>query len=232
MVCTNKSILNYILYLCSVFDTVSMAKPNSQTLRQYIEENIIPRYDGFDKAHQRDHVQMVIRQSMELAEKLEVNADMAYAVAAYHDTGLCEGREHHHEVSARIIRADHTLRQWFTEEQIDIMADAAEDHRASSDHEPRTIYGRIVAEADRFIDADTIIRRTIQFGIDHYPMLCREEHYRRMVSHLREKYGRGGYLHLWFDDSPNAQRLKQLQDIIDDEVALQQLFNQYFPEQA
>ena len=197
-------------------------------LREYVEQNIIPRYDSFDKAHQRDHVIIVIRQSMELAEKLNVDADMAYVVAAYHDTGLCEGREHHHEVSARIIHDDKNLRRWFTEEQIDIMADAAEDHRASSDHEPRTVYGRIVAEADRFIDADTIIRRTIQYGIDHYPDLGREEHYRRMKLHLHEKYGRNGYLHLWFDDSPNARRLRQLQDIIDDEAELRQLFNQYY----
>ena len=203
----------------------------NKELQEYVEQYIIPRYDWFDKAHQRDHVQMVIHQSLELAEKLGPDADMAYAIAAYHDTGLCEGREHHHEVSARIIRADQALRQWFTEEQINIMADAAEDHRASSSHEPRTIYGRIVAEADRFIEADTIIRRTIQYGIDHYPELDREGHYRRMLSHLREKYGRNGYLHLWFEDSPNAQRLRQLQDIIDDEATLCQLFNQYFPKQ-
>ena len=196
-------------------------------LREYVESHIIPRYDGFDKAHQRDHVQMVIRQSMELAEQLQVDVNMAYAIAAYHDTGLCEGRELHHEVSARIIRADHELRRWFTEEQIEIMADAAEDHRASSDHEPRTIYGRIVAEADRFIDPETIVRRTIQYGLDHYPTLSREEHFQRMVSHLREKYGRGGYLHLWFNDSPNARRLHQLQDLIDDEAALRKLFFSY-----
>ena len=196
-------------------------------LREYVESHIIPRYDGFDKAHQRDHVQMVIRQSMELAEQLQVDANMAYAIAAYHDTGLCEGRELHHEVSARIIREDHELRRWFTEEQIEIMADAAEDHRASSNHEPRTIYGRIVAEADRFIDPETIVRRTIQYGLDHYPTLSREEHFQRMISHLREKYGRGGYLHLWFDDSPNARRLHQLQDMIDDEAALRKLFFSY-----
>ena len=201
-------------------------------LREYIELHIIPRYDGFDKAHQRDHVLMVIQQSLELAEKLGVDADMVYTIAAYHDTGLCEGREHHHEVSARIIRADQTLRQWFTAEQISIMADAAEDHRASSGHEPRTVYGRIVAEADRFIDADTIILRTIQYGIDHYPELDREGHYQRMLSHLHEKYGRNGYLHLWFDDSPNAQRLRQLQDIIDDEAMLHQLFDRFLPRKA
>lgn len=201
-------------------------------LKKYVEQNIIPQYDSFDKAHQRDHVLMVIRQSLELAEKLGADADMAYAIAAYHDTGLCEGREHHHEVSARIIRSDQTLRKWFTVEQINIMADAAEDHRASSGHEPRTIYGRIVAEADRFIDADTIIRRTIQYGIDHYPELDREGHYQRMLSHLHEKYGRKGYLHLWFEDSPNAERLRQLQDIIDDEAVLRQLFNQLFSMKA
>lgn len=201
-------------------------------LQEYIEQYIIPRYDGFDKAHQRDHVLMVIQQSLELAEKLGVDADMVYTIAAYHDTGLCEGREHHHEVSARIIRADQTLRQWFTAEQISIMADAAEDHRASSGHEPRTVYGRIVAEADRFIDADTIILRTIQYGIDHYPELDREGHYQRMLSHLHEKYGRNGYLHLWFDDSPNAQRLRQLQDIIDDEAMLHQLFDRFLPRKA
>ena len=204
---------------------------NYPELQEYVEQNIIPQYDNFDKAHQRDHVLMVIQQSLELAEKLGVDADMAYTIAAYHDTGLCEGREHHHEVSARIIRADQTLRKWFTEEQINIMADAAEDHRASSGHEPRTIYGRIVAEADRFIDADTIIRRTIQYGMDHYPELDKEGHYQRMLSHLHEKYGRNGYLHLWFNDSPNAQRLRQLQDIIDNEVELSRLFNLYFPKQ-
>lgn len=210
--------------IISTFDGVV-----STELRQYVEQHIIPRYDGFDKAHQRDHVMTVIRQSMELACKLGADTDMAYTIAAYHDTGLCEGREHHHEVSARIIRADQTLRKWFTEEQINIMADAAEDHRASSGHEPRTVYGRIVAEADRFIDAETVICRTIQFGMDHYPELSREEHYQRMLSHLHEKYGRNGYLHLWFEDSPNAQRLRKLQNIIDDEVTLRQFFNRIFP---
>lgn len=206
-------------------------KPIPPALSQYIEEQIIPRYDDFDLAHRRDHVLMVIRQSLELAEQLiaqssPVNIDMVYAIAAYHDTGLCEGREHHHEVSARIIREDQRLREWFTETDIEVMAEAAEDHRASSNHPPRSIYGRIVAEADRFIDPDTIIRRTIQYGLDHYPEMNSEEHYRRMVSHLREKYGRGGYLHLWFEDSPNAARLEQLRQIIEDENQLRQLFNQ------
>lgn len=195
-------------------------------LKHYIEQEIIPRYDAFDKAHQRDHVQIVIQQSMDIASRLDVDEDMVYAIAAYHDTGLCEGREHHHEVSARIIKADRQLRQWFTEEQIQIMADAAEDHRASAKQAPRTVYGRIVAEADRFIDPMTIIQRTVQYGMDHYPELDREGQYERMMAHLKEKYGRNGYLKLWFPDSPNAARLEQLRLVIDDENKLRQIFNQ------
>lgn len=195
-------------------------------LQQYIEREIIPRYDHFDQAHRRDHVLMVIQQSLDIASKLDVDRDMVYTIAAYHDTGLCEGREHHHEVSAQIIKADQQLRRWFTEEQINIMADAAEDHRASAKQAPRTIYGRIVAEADRFIDPVTIVRRTIQYGLDHYPELSREEQYQRMVTHLKEKYGRNGYLKLWFPDSPNAERLKRLHDLIDDETLLRKLFEE------
>ncbi len=197
-------------------------------LTAYVEREIIPRYDHFDQAHRRDHVLMVIQQSMDIASNLDVNMDMVYAIAAYHDTGLCEGRELHHVVSARIIKEDEKLREWFTEDQIQTMADAAEDHRASAKQAPRTIYGRIVAEADRFIDPMTIAQRTIQYGLDHYPELSREEQYQRMVTHLKEKYGRNGYLKLWFPDSPNAQRLEQLRTMIDDEQVLKQLFQDYF----
>ncbi|MBR3711283.1 MAG: HD domain-containing protein [Bacteroidales bacterium] len=197
-------------------------------LTAYIEQEIIPRYDHFDQAHRRDHVLMVIQQSLDIASNLDVNMDMVYAIAAYHDTGLCEGRELHHVVSARIIKEDEKLREWFTEEQIQTMADAAEDHRASAKQAPRTIYGRIVAEADRFIDPVTITQRTIQYGLDHYPELSREEQYQRMVTHLKEKYGRNGYLKLWFPDSPNAQRLEQLRKMIDDDHCLAQLFEDYF----
>lgn len=116
--------------------------------------------------------------------------------------------------SGRIIREDERLREWFGPEQIETMAQAAEDHRASSDHEPRSIYGKIVAEADRLIDADTILRRTIQYGFAHYPEMSREEHIARAIAHLHEKYAEGGYLKLWIPESPNAARLRELWALI------------------
>ena len=186
----------------------------NRDLKSYIEEKIIPQYAIFDEAHRIDHARTVIEQSLKLADYYDVNRDMVYTAAAYHDTGLCEGRERHHLMSGRIIREDPNLSRWFSEEQIETMAQAAEDHRASSDHEPRSIYGRIVAEADRIIDGETIVRRTIQYGLSHYPELDREGHWERMCAHLKEKYDYGGYLKLWIPESPNAARLEEFRQNI------------------
>ena len=93
-----------------------------EDLQAYIEEEIIPRYAAFDEAHRVDHARTVIEQSLALAEHYEVDRNMVYAIAAYHDTGLCEGRERHHLVSGRIIREDKKLLEWFDEDQIEMMA--------------------------------------------------------------------------------------------------------------
>ena len=201
-----------------------MTQQFNESLIAYIGHDILPCYEGFDTAHQRNHAEEVIERSLALAEHYEVNKDMVYTIAAYHDTGLCEGRETHHLVSGRIIREDKQLREWFNEEQIEIMAQAAEDHRASSGHEPRSIYGKIVAEADRLISPEKVIRRTIQFGLDHYPELDKEGQYQRFRQHLLEKYSDTGYLRLWIPESDNAARLEELRGIIRDKNALRKTF--------
>lgn len=199
-----------------------------ESLKTYIETNILPLYDGFDAAHRRNHADMVIEQSTRIASDLDVDMNMVYAIAAYHDAGLSHGRETHHLASGQIVRDDALLRKWFDKTQIETMAQACEDHRASSGHEPRSIYGKIVAEADRFIDADTIIMRTVQYGLAHYPDLDKEGHWRRTLDHLHEKYAEGGYLKLWFENSPNAARLKALREIIKNEPLLRRKFDNLF----
>ena len=198
----------------------------NSSLKQYIEEQILPRYDSFDAAHQRDHVLKVIAQSAELAKHYNVDADMVYVIAAYHDLGLDVDRETHHIESARIIREDKALQKWFSPKQIEIMAEAAEDHRASNEHEPRSVYGKIIAEADRDIDGPTIIRRTIQYGLKHYPTLDKEGHFERFLDHMANKYAEGGYLKLWIPESPNATKLKEFQTLLKNPETIQQLFNQ------
>ncbi|MBQ0069114.1 MAG: HD domain-containing protein [Bacteroidales bacterium] len=201
----------------------------NEEIRQFLEQEIIPLYDHHDAGHQRDHAHYVMETSLQLAEHYpQVDCNMLLVAAAYHDVGLCEGRKLHHVVSARMMREDKRLLQWFTPEQIDIMADAAEDHRASSDHEPRTIYGRIIAESDRQIDGDTIIRRTIQYTQAHYPTMNEQEQYQRFIEHMAEKYAEGGYLKLWIPESANATRLAEYRELLKQPEALKVKYQQIY----
>lgn len=196
----------------------------NESLQQYIENEILPRYDHFDAAHRRNHADDVIRRSLNLAAHYDVNIDMVYAIAAFHDTGLCEDRDTHHLVSGRIIREDTFLKKHFSADEIETMAQAAEDHRASKGSEPRSIYGKIVAEADRLIIPETVIQRTIQYGLDHYPEFTKEGQYQRFHQHIMEKYADGGYLKLWLPESENAAKLEELRSIIRDEEKLKACF--------
>ena len=196
----------------------------NKSLVDYIEGAVIPMYDGFDAGHGRDHVRAVIEEAVRLAGFYPVDLDMVYAAAAYHDTGLSVDRKTHHLESGRIIRSDKRLGEWFDPDQIEIIAQAAEDHRASSDHEPRTIYGKIIAEADRQIIPESIILRTVQYGFKHYPELDKEDHWARTCEHMAEKYDVGGYLKLWIPESRNADGLARLRDIIHDKSRLRAMF--------
>ena len=207
----------------------------SRSLQQYVAENILPRYDGYDKAHSRRHIQSVIEQSMEIFRKLsagqidggrryELNPDMVYAIAAYHDIGICEGRESHHLVSGRMLEADTALCRWFSPEQIHVMREAVEDHRSSNKSWPRSIYGRIVSEADKVIDFDTVFSRAILYARASCPEMTDEEIFHKSYGHLLDKYGDGGYMRLQFPDSPNAVRLADLREKLRDEELMRREF--------
>ena len=192
-------------------------------LKQYVEREILPRHEKYDAAHRPDHIRRVIARSMFLLP----NA-LTYAAAAMHDIGICCGREEHHLHSGRIIREDRELRRWFSAEEVELIAQAAEDHRASATRAPRSLLGCIVAEADRDIEPETIVRRTVEYGISHYPTLDREGHWQRTLEHLHEKYAEGGYIKLWLEESPNAAPLAELRALIADEGRLRAVFDGLF----
>lgn len=197
----------------------------SLDLMEFVEQNILPKYAGFDQAHRLSHVTRVIKASLDIAKRLGADANMAYAIAAYHDLGLEGPRAIHHLTSGKIVLADRRLRKWFTEEQIKIMKEAVEDHRASASHSPRSIYGKIVAEADRELDPEIVFTRIVEYGIDHYPEMTREEQWQRFVDHCENKYSSHGYIKLWIPNSPNEQKIKIIRAIIADKVQLRQAFD-------
>ena len=199
-----------------------------KSLHDFIESEVIPRYAAFDKAHREDHARMVIDRALAMGKAYDIDEEMLYAAAACHDLGLSVDRKTHHLESGKIIRADDRLLEWFSPDQIETIAEAAEDHRASATEPPRSIYGCLVAEADRMIEPVTIIRRTVQFGFAHYPLLDKEAHWQRTLEHLHEKYAEGGYLHLLIPGSPNEAPLAELRSIIHDTPRLRAIFEEIY----
>ena len=200
-------------------------------LMEFIEKNILPRYNHFDKAHNLTHAIRVIKRSLQLAAKIVANIDMAYVIAAYHDLGLEGPRAIHHMTSGKILTADARLKKWFSTEQIKIMKEAVEDHRASNSHAPRSIYGKIVAEADRDLEPQIVFRRTVEYGLDHYPQKSKEEHWQRFVEHMTNKYSNSGYIKLWIAGSSNEKSLKEIRNIIVDKVQLRKQFDIIYQEE-
>lgn len=198
------------------------------TLMEFVEKQILPRYTAFGESHGLYHVTRVIKNSLELARMLGADINMAYAIAAYHDLGMEGPRAIHHITSGKILIADARLKKWFSPEKIKIMREAVEDHRASASHAPRSIYGKIVAEADRDIDIDTVFTRAIQYGIEHDPDKDKEWQFKRFDSHMEEKYSNNGYIKLWIPHSPNEKKLKELRDIIVNKELLRQYFDKIY----
>ena len=204
----------------------------SLDLVDFIERQILPQYASFDKAHSMEHVTRVVRRSIELSRRTGADIDMAYTIAAYHDLGLSGPRAIHHITGGKILSQDARLKHWFTAEQIKIMKEAVEDHRASASHAPRSIYGKIVAEADRDLSPEVVLRRTVQFGLANYPEMGKEEHWKRFCEHLDSKYSTHGYIRLWIPGSQNETNLKELRNIIADNTRLREVFDTYFEEET
>ena len=209
-----------------------MMKNNpSLDLVEFVETQILPRYTAFDKAHNLSHAQQVITQSLQLARQLGADLDMAYVVAAYHDLGLEGPRAVHHLTSGKILMQDARLKKWFAPEQLRMMKEAVEDHRASASRAPRSLYGKIVAEADRDIRPETVIRRTIQFGLANYPELDAEQQWQRFMQHMDEKYSTHGYIRLWIQGSENERRLNELRALIAEPARMRPVFDRLFEEE-
>ncbi len=200
----------------------------SLDLVEFVETQILPQYANFDRAHNLEHVTRVIRRSLELAQRTGADINMVYAIAAYHDIGMSGPRAIHHITGGKILLSDARLKRWFSAEQIKIMKEAVEDHRASAAHAPRSLYGKIIAEADRDIVPEVVFQRTVQYAMANYPELDREHQWLRFREHMNEKYSQHGYIRLWIPGSPNEEKLTELRNIIANPTLLREQFDRFY----
>lgn len=186
-------------------------------LISYIERNIFPLYEKNEKGHGMSHISSVIKKSLEIAKNYSVDENIVYTVAAYHDIADHIDRKNHHVLSAEFFMNDEAIKSFFSDEERILIKEAIIDHRASCDHEPRSIYGKIVSTADRsFSDIDEIIARTVSYGSIHFPEMDAKSQSVRSYEHIKEKYGNGGYACVWLRDEELERSLHELSTALED----------------
>ena len=192
-----------------------MNKELNEELVEYIEKKIFPLYDRNEFAHGINHIKTVIRRSLELADGYDVDFNIVYTVAAYHDLGHFIDRKRHEIISAEMFMKDENIKRWFADEQRMVIKEAIEDHRASCNHVPRTIYGKIVSTADRtIVDMDNTIKRSYTYGKKNYIGLSEEEQFDKVYEHLVEKYGESGYAKVYLEDKEFDEAVGKLRQAL------------------
>ena len=190
----------------------------NENLKKYVENEILPEYQKNEEAHGRSHIEYVIKRSFELVKEnqLSVDENMVYLIAAYHDIGHHIDRENHEKVSAEIMEKDQNLIQFFHPEQLQIIKEAIENHRASAEEEPRSIYGKIVSSADRNSSIEQCFERTYSYGKKHTPEASDQELYERAYEVLKKKFGKDGYAKFFFKDETYEKFLKDIRELLED----------------
>ncbi len=187
-----------------------------EELKNYIENEIFKSYEKNDDAHKLDHIMYVIDRSFMFASRVhDINMEMVYVIAAYHDIGHYIDAENHEKVSGKMLLEDKNLRKFFSEEEIKMMSEAVSDHRASSKNEPRSIYGKIVSSADRNVLIEVPLKRTYSYRKKHSPNLSLDEIIEESRLHLLDKFGKNGYAttKMYFEDEDYKKFLEDITEL-------------------
>ena len=192
-----------------------MKREVNPEIKVYIEETILPRYKEL-KGHTDSHIREVIVRSLKFSEQAgDVNIDMVYVVAAYHDLGRLIDNETHNLESAKMLQKDEFLKNHFSAAEIQIMAEAVEDHRASLGREPRSVYGKIVSSADRNPNLESMLARAYDYNRLLHPEYTEAEMIENVRKVLRKKYTPNGYAAkaMYFDDPDFEHMLVEVERI-------------------
>lgn len=185
-------------------------------LVQYIESNIYPLYSRNDWAHQLWHIEDVTKKSLKLAKGYSVNLDMVYVIASFHDLGCFISRDNHEEISAHLMEQDHFIQNYFSDEDIQVMKEAIIDHRGSLEYEPKSIYGKIISSADRFITIEGIMRSTHSYTLEFLPEVDWDQMVETSYSYIKKKYGKNGYAKSYIPNPDYDSFLEEVEKYLND----------------
>lgn len=191
----------------------------NQDLYNYVTNDIFKMYELNGKSHNKDHVNDVLNRALEISEKYnDLNKDMLFTAVAFHDVGDHIDRKNHEIISAQIMMEDKYLNNFFNSEQKEIIKQAIEDHRSSKGKIPKSIYGKILASADKNIDVNGYFYKACEYQLEHYKENTEDQQLDKVYEHAVEKFGKNGYAvdKYYVQDDKYTKYLQQLQDLIED----------------
>ena len=187
-------------------------------LKQYIDNNVLPQYSNDNSGHGIQHIRYVIRRCLNFSKQIpDININVIYTAAAYHDIAHHIDKHIHEILSAKAFIDDNNVKHFFNSDEIILIKEAIEDHRASANHIPRSIYGKILSTADRSTDVDDFLRRTHAYTLKHFPNSTEEEILERAITHTREKYGVDGYAKHYLPDPEYDCFINEIRYLIENE---------------
>lgn len=183
----------------------------NEDLKKYIEKNIFSKYEKY-YSHGMIHINNVINNMLMLADYYNLDKNMSYIVAAYHDIGLNIDRENHEYESGKILENDLELKKFFDNKQIAIMKEAIEDHRGSRKIRPRNFYGECLSDSDRDFDIEILAKRQIATSLKNYPELKTfDEHFERCYEYICKRINDKGNFNLWTDNPIMIEKRNKFQ---------------------
>lgn len=187
------------------------------SMKNYIEKNILPLYEKNDSGHGIEHIRYVTERCFKFAEQFEnINPDMLYAIASFHDIAHHIDKKNHETLSAKMFYENEDMKAFFSENERLIIKEAIEDHRASANRLPRSDYGKIISSADRSTDVEDFLIRTHAYTLKHQPDCSENEMIERAYRHTLEKYGNKGYAKHYVEDKEYNEFRKKINLLLGD----------------
>ena len=185
----------------------------------YVEDKVLPLYDTNIGGHGRDHILTVIMRSFEIKKEFDLSLKnkLILIIAVYHDIGYKKDPDNHEQVSSEMFLADKEIQKFLEPDEVQIVAEAIVDHRASLEYEARSEYGKLVSSADRETSVENMLKRSFLYQADKHadenPTI--EQVIEYSFKKLTKKFGKDGYAKMYFPDKKYTEYLKEMQELLE-----------------
>lgn len=207
---------NFIVDVLHINQYDYYVKDVDKNLVNFIENEIYPQYEKNDQGHGILHIKEVVRRAFALNDtfKLGLDKNMIFAIAACHDNGKYIDHEKHHLIAAERFYNNDRFKEFFSEEEREVIKEAIEDHRSSKEDEPRSVYGKLISSADRNTTIEIVFIRSFYVALERMPKENIESYLDYTLNRLRKKYDEKNPENMFYEDKIYRQFLKDMRNLL------------------